>query len=115
MQPLIAFHLVLVRSLFSYDLLAQRNTLTAYIHSIKANGQVLHLSLFFTTEGAAKPSLPLWFLRPCAYCSDTFATDIDTSWSGNETLNLVLLFAAKGTNIRLPPTFSHHAIRFSCL
>src|SRR6266849_10685390 len=110
MDLCIQFYLVLVRSLFIYDLLAKNNTLTANIHSIRANGQVLHLSLFFTTERAAQPALLLWFFRSCAYCSDTFVTDIDTSGSGNETLNLVLLFAAKGTNIRLPLTFSHHGV-----
>ena len=107
--------MALVRLLFSYYLLAQRNTLTANIHSIRANGQVKHLPLFFTTERAAKPSLLLLFFSSCAYCSDTFVTDIDTSGSGNETLDLVLLFAAKGTNIGLSPTFSHNAVRFSRL
>jgi hypothetical protein len=108
-------HLELVRLLFSYDLLTKSNTVTANIHSIRANGQVMHLPLFFTTERAAQPTLLLWFYRSCAYCSDTFVTDIDTSGPGNETLDLVLLFAAKGTNIGLPPTLSHHAIRFSYL
>jgi hypothetical protein len=104
-----------VRLLFSYDLLAKSNTITANIHSIRANGQVLHLSLFFTTERAAQPSHLLSFLRLFAKCSYTFVTNIDTSRSSNETLNLVLLFAAKGTNICLPTPFSPHYVHFSRL
>ena len=110
-----SIHLMLVRLHFSYDLLAKSNTIIANIHSIRANGQVLHLSLFFTTERAAQPTLLLWFFRPFAKCSDTFVTNINTSRSSNETLNLVLVFAAKGTNVDLPPPFSHHTVRFSCL
>ena len=83
----ILLHLALVRLLFSYDLLAKSNTITANIHSIRANGQVMHLPLFFTTERAAQPTLLLWFFRSCAYCSDTFVTDIDTSGPVNETLD----------------------------
>jgi len=110
-----AVHLMLVMLLFSYDLLAQRNTLTAYGHSIRANSQILHLSLFFTTERAAQPSLLLWPFSSCAYFSDTFVTNINISGSSNQTLDLILLFAAKGTNVGLPPTLAHHGVRFSCL
>src|SRR5947208_15026971 len=100
---------MLVRLHFSYDLLAKSNTLTAYVHPIQADHQLLHLSLFLTTERAAQPSLLQWFLRPFAKCSDTFVTNINTSRSSNEMLNLVLVFATKGTNVDLSPPFSHQS------
>ena len=36
---------------------------------------------------------------------DAFVTDVDTSRPGNNALYLVFLFAAEGTNVRLPPLF----------
>lgn len=101
--------------LFSYDLLAKSNTLTADTHSIRANAQVLHLSLFFATERAAQSFLLLEFLGLFATCSYTFVTYINHAGSGNEALYLVLMFNAKGTNVYLSPSSSHHDIHFPVL
>ena len=82
---------------------------------MRANGQVWHLLLVFPTERAAQPRLFLRCFGAVAQDRDAFVTDIDPSRPGNQTLDLVLLFAAKGTNVGLSPTFSHNAVRFSRL
>jgi hypothetical protein len=73
------------------------------VHPMRANGQVWHLLLVFPTERAAQPSLFLGCFGVVAQDRDAFVADVDPSGSGNETLDLVLLFAAKGANKYRPP------------
>src|SRR6266852_2188529 len=68
-----------------------------------ANGQVWHLLLVFPTERAAQPPLFLGCFRVVAQDRDAFVADVDPSGSGNQTLDLVLLFAAKGAHKYRPP------------
>src|SRR5258708_32233726 len=70
---------------------------------LRAHSQVWHLLLVFPTERAAQPPLFLGCLRVVAQDRDAFVADVDPSGSGNETLDLVLLFAAKGANKYRPP------------
>ncbi len=92
-----------MRSLFSDDLLAQPKARKTDVHPMRANSQVWHLLLVFPTERAAQPPLFLGCLRVVAQDRDAFVADVDPSGSGNETLDLVLLFAAKGANKYRPP------------
>src|SRR6266550_4343067 len=70
----------------------------AGVHPMRANGQVWHLLLVFPTERAAQPRLFLRCFGAVAQDRDAFVTDIDPSRPGNQALDLVLLFAAKGAH-----------------
>ncbi len=94
-----------MRSLISDDLLAQHQARLTDVDSVRANGQIGHLLLVLPEERAAQPSLFLRCFRAAAQGRDAFVADIDPSGSGNQTLNLVLLFAAEGAHQHRPPFF----------
>src|SRR6266567_7607228 len=70
---------------------------------MRADDQACHLLLVFPTERAAHPLLLLGRESAAAQDRAAFVTDINTSRSGNQTLQLVLLFAAKRAHQRWPP------------
>src|SRR5258708_39247948 len=89
---------LVMRSVFSDDLLAQHQAGLTDVHSMWTDGQVSHLLLVFPTERAAQPLLFRGCFGAVAQGRDAFVADINPSRSGNEALHLVLLFATKGAH-----------------
>jgi hypothetical protein len=111
---------VLRPGLFFEDLDAQVYTLAADANLTRPRYEPLDLFPFFATEGTSQCQARFLHTRHSALlCSFlvvlhpeqpyAFVTDIDAARTRNQTLYLILVFAAKGAMIRRLLSF-HHAV-----
>ena len=98
----------MTRGLFINDFPAQVDTFATDVHTSGAGMKIQHMFLLLATEGAAirrassfscRVSLLLLFSISSTDQANTLVTDVDTSRSCNEALDLILVLATERANV----------------